>query len=134
MSAFIKQETSINDVTVLVEALKAKGYQTVEVNEEAKNLVGYHGDVRAEKAEVIVRRKFVGSASNDIGFKRDANGNFEAIISQYDSGKHNKAWMDSLKQEYGVIKAKKIAKQQGFTLVKETATNGKTRMQFTVRA
>lgn len=118
----------------LREALKNKGYSDIEVHETPQNLYGYHNDKRVDTAEVIIRRKFVGSASNDIGFKRNANGNFEAIISQFDGGKHNKKWLDDLKMDYSQMKVKKIAKAAGGQLLSQKNVNGKIRLQFTVKA
>jgi len=59
-------------------------YGHVEINEIAVNLVGYHGDIRPEKANIIVRRKYIGSASNDLGFVLDKNtGIYSMIVSDY---------------------------------------------------
>ncbi len=146
MSAYIKQETCINDEALLLEALKEKGYSKVEVHTTPQPLVAYQGDYRtadgeghtrnpalAMKAHVIIRRKDIGGASNDIGFIKNEKGNYEAVISNYDSHKHNAKWMEELKQDYGVRKAKKIAKKHGMQLLKNTTTtDGKIRLTLKV--
>jgi Holliday junction resolvasome RuvABC DNA-binding subunit len=94
MSHYTRVRTKLNDATLLVTALKELGYTAVEVHGEPHQLDGYQGDLRPEQAEVIVRRKYISSASNDIGFARQADGSFEAIISGYDASRHNrKCWL-----------------------------------------
>jgi len=70
------------DRRLLLAALEDVGYQEVEEG-QALPLYGYHGDKRPETAELIVRRKHVGSLSNDIGFTRTPSG-FVPILSEYD--------------------------------------------------
>jgi Protein of unknown function (DUF1257) len=86
----------------------------VEVYEEAANLYGYRGDKRAQKSEIIIRRKHIGSSSNDIGFTRQEDGTYSAIISEYDSSTYNKRWLDSLCQTYSSEVIQDIAQEQGF--------------------
>jgi hypothetical protein len=67
---------------LLLAALADIGY--VEVEEaEALPLYGYRGDRRPETAEIVVRRKHLGSASNDLGFARTPAG-YVPIVSEYD--------------------------------------------------
>lgn len=101
MSHYTVIQTRIREVPALVEALRALGYPQVEVHEEAQHLFGYQGDIRAQTAEVIVRRQYVGTAANDIGFKRQPNGEFEAIISEFDRRAHcSESWLKRLNYEY----------------------------------
>ena len=134
MSAYIKNETCVRDINLLKDALKENGYPEVEVNEEAQNLYGYHGDKRDDKAELIIRRKHIGSVSNDIGFKKNKHGNYDAIISQYDSSKHNSVWLNKVKSTYTTLMVKKTMKSMGATKLSESTIqkNGKpvNRLQF----
>jgi hypothetical protein len=100
MSHFTTIKTEIRDENALVAALADVGYAEVERHPTAQHLYGYQGDRRAQTAEVIIRRKYVGSASNDIGFKRQADGTFEAIISEFDRQKHSQHWVDQVAQRY----------------------------------
>ena len=93
MSKYNRQKSTYNDRDCLVAALNEQGYTEVEVHEEAVNLIGYHGDTRPEKANVIVRRKHIGTAANDLGFVKEADGTFSTIVSDYDSHKHGVEWM-----------------------------------------
>ncbi len=90
----------IKNVNALVKALADLGFNNVELHQNPQSLYGYVGDVRAEKAEVIIRRQYVGSASNDIGFKKRFDGTFEAIISDYDRGKYSQDWLNQLAERY----------------------------------
>ncbi len=76
------------------------GYTNIEVHEEAKNLYGYQGDKRKQKAHIIIRKKYVGSSSNDIGFlKKD--GKYLTIASAYDRAWRTGKKINKLKQTYG---------------------------------
>jgi hypothetical protein len=126
VSHFTTIKTKISDPRALVLALRDKGFETAEVHEEAASLMGYRGDERQQTAEVIVRRKFVGHASNDIGFKRTQDGSFDAIISQYDRPRFDKRWLESLTQRYAYHVALAKLEEQGFTLAsEETSKDGR---------
>jgi hypothetical protein len=139
MSKFLDvNELNIDDQDVLVATLEqdmryrgAISGIDVESHEEAQHLYGYAGDMRAEVAEVIVRRHWVGGLSNDIGFKRQESGNFKPIISQYDSHHYNDQWIDKLSYNYAQRKYEKEMLMQGFILQNKTVnTDGTVDMQF----
>lgn len=115
MSTFVKRQCAIKSRASLVEALAELGYSTVLVCEDApQHLRGYHGDERPEVAHVIVRRQFVGPSSNDIGFLRGADGQWTAIISEYDQSRHNEAWQRKLAQLSAVHHSMAVARGLGF--------------------
>ena len=70
------------DRRLLLAALADLGYTEVEEGETLA-LYGYQGDRRVETAEIVVRRRYVGSSSNDLGFARTPQG-FIPIVSEYD--------------------------------------------------
>ena len=78
----IYQEIVFKDRRLLLAALADLGYATVEEG-EALPLYGYQGDRRPETAEIVVRRRHLGPASNDLGFARTEDG-FVPVISEYD--------------------------------------------------
>lgn len=119
MSHFTTVKTRIVETDALVKALADVGFSSVEVHEMAQHLYGYQGDVRRQTAEVIVRRKFVGRASNDIGFKGNAEGVYDAIISGYDRSKFNDKWLSSLTHRYAYHAARDKLQQQGFDMISE---------------
>ncbi|MGD9892255.1 MAG: DUF1257 domain-containing protein [Hyphomicrobiales bacterium] len=70
------------DRRLLLAALADLGYAQVEEG-EALPLYGYEGDRRPETAEIVVRRRYLGAASNDVGFTRTAEG-YVPVVSEYD--------------------------------------------------
>ena len=64
-------------------------------------------------------RKFVGAASNDIGFKRQEDGTFEAIISAFDRRKYSQEWLGRLTQRYAYHATRAKLEEQGFAIVSE---------------
>jgi hypothetical protein len=112
---------------MLVQALADVGFAKVEQHSEAEALVGYEGSKRAQQAEIIVRRKHIGRASNDIGFARRGDGTFEAIISGYDRRRFGQPWLDRLTHAYSRQATLKFAAEHGYT-VEEHTERGQTRI------
>jgi hypothetical protein len=125
MSHFTTLRTQITDLKALRTALADLGFPDVEVFETAQPLYGYQGDARTQTAEVIVRRKHIGWLSNDLGFRRNASGTFDAIISDYDSRKFSKEWLDRLTQRYAYHAARAKLEEQGFMLTSEEQKDGR---------
>jgi hypothetical protein len=75
-------EFAFKDRRLLLAALADLGYTDVEEG-DALSLFGYQGDQRPETAQLVVRRRSLGSASNDLGFTRTAHG-YVPILSEYD--------------------------------------------------
>lgn len=119
MSHFTVLKTQITETDGLVKALTDLNFKNVEVHETAQHLYGYQGDKRRQTAEVIIRRKYIGRASNDIGFKRNAHDTFDAIISGYDRHKYSQQWLNRLTQRYAYHVTKSTLAEQGFTLITE---------------
>lgn len=76
------QDHPYQDRRLLLAALADLGYDQVEEG-EALPLYGYAGDRRPETAHLVVRRRFVGRLSNDLGFVRTPQG-YAPIVSEYD--------------------------------------------------
>lgn len=141
MSAYSTNKTIFKEQELLLCALAEMGFDAskVEVNTEAKQLYDYHGnathytDKNGDKAEIIIRRQFIGGSSNDIGFKRSADGTYSAIISAFDRGSmgYNNQWLGKLSAAYArngiVVKAAKQGLRFGGTVKKD----GKTQLIFT---
>jgi hypothetical protein len=126
MSHFTRVKTQFKNRACLIKALEDMGYKgKVEVHDKAVNLYGYQGDKREQVANIILRRKYVGGSSNDIGFVLREDGSYEAIISEFDSTKHNKAWVGKLTQRYSLHTVKDQAKKLGYHVATETVdSNG----------
>lgn len=119
MSHFTVITTQIKDTQALVKALADVGFTKVEVHNTPQHLYGYRGDIRQQTAEVIIRRHQIGQYSNDIGFKQQADGCFEAIISEYDRHQYSQPWINRLTQRYGYHTLMATAPEQGFTIESE---------------
>ena len=84
MSHYSVIDTQIASGEHLVKALADMGFREVEVHAEPRPLVGWMGDSRVTRANIIVRREYIGPCSNDIGFARTPSGYFKAQISDFD--------------------------------------------------
>jgi hypothetical protein len=136
-SKYLEMRTNLTDERYLVEALRELGYEP-EVCRESKALIGYMGDERAERAQIIIRRLQLDSASNDIGFARDGNGVYRAIISKYDRGiGFDDAWIGRVSQVYKEHQTMAVAKAKGYIFkgreVINTPQGKKVQLRFAVR-
>jgi hypothetical protein len=127
MSHYTKVKTIFRKKSCLVRALANMNNShhrnitsdNIEVHDKPTSLYGYMGDVRQEQAEIVVRKKNVGSSSNDIGFQMQEDGSYQAIISSFDSTHYNNTWLDSLSQKYAGEVVKETATEQGFSFTEE---------------
>jgi len=88
-----------------------------EVHVEPQHLQGYQGDERAQKAHIIVRRKYVGSSSNDVGFFFEKD-KYKVIASEFDSAWRTGKKINKLKQVYGEkVIMKGVRKNSRFSLI-----------------
>ena len=139
MSEYRKNITRCKDKEVLIDALVEMGYRRehIEYHEVPQQLFDWHGqptcylDSTGDKAQIIVRRQHVGGAANDLGFKLDpVTKCFDAIISQYDSGKHNQKWLSGLKTSYSAKRVKKELAKNGFKYLGQEMVNGKIQIKY----
>lgn len=129
MSHFTRVRTALRDPELLVRALAALGFTTVETHDTPQTLYGYQGDARPERAEVVIRRAHIGSASNDIGFRRRDDGTFEAIISEYDRSRYDQPWLTRLARAYGHTAALRYAEDNGYEVESDVLEeNGRRRL------
>lgn len=127
MSHYTRVRTVLKDPEILVGALADVGFAEVEQHAQAQALYGYQGDERQLAAEIIVRRRHIGRASNDIGFARRGDGTFEAIISAYDRREYGQPWLDRLAHAYSRRATLKFAAEHGYA-VEEQVEQGRTRI------
>jgi hypothetical protein len=137
LSKYIEMRTKLTEERYLVEALRDLGYEP-EVCSEGRPLTGYMGEERAERAQIIIRRRQLDLASNDIGFARDGNGVYQAIISEYDRGiGFDTAWLGRLAQIYKERQTMAVAKSKGYTFkgreVIDTPQGKRVQLRFAVR-
>ncbi|MEZ4300810.1 MAG: DUF1257 domain-containing protein [Polyangiaceae bacterium] len=101
MSAYITLVTPMTDRQCLLDALADLGFDAakVEAHAEAVALEGFRGDRREQRAHVVIRRRHLGSASNDLGFLATPTGH-QLIVSDYDRHKFGDAWVKKLAERY----------------------------------
>jgi hypothetical protein len=137
LSKYMECQTVIGDRKFLVAALAELGYH-VEVHPEGAALFGYEGHERPERAHVIIRRKELSPASNDIGFARSADGCFVALLSEYDQQiGYDRKWLAKVQQIYKEKQTIATARAKGYVFhgreVVETAGGQQIRLRFGVR-
>ena len=137
MSAYQSQQTQFKDEDSLIKALCDNGFarEQIEVHEEPQVLIDYHGKPRPQHGTIIIRRKYVGGAANDIGFNKNAEGFYEAHVSDYDRHRHGPAWMTQVKKayaEHGLIQQSAV---MGLVYLgtKVNETTGLKQVQFAVQ-
>jgi hypothetical protein len=109
---------AFKDRECLLNALSECGYSEVEEG-EALSLYGYQGDRRPETANIVVRRKFIGGASNDLGFQKTDAG-YIPIISEFDQRTMMQGkFLTNLRTNYNLKSAEKLARSLRGTLHKE---------------
>ncbi|MDD2903886.1 MAG: DUF1257 domain-containing protein [Syntrophales bacterium] len=131
MSHYSEVQIEMRDGAALVAALNRLGFKgKVEVHREAQPLYGYQGDVRAQKAHIIIRQQHVGPAANDLGFERQPDGKYRVWVSDYDKryNKYDDAWLGKLKQAYGVEKARAEARKKGYRVSEQKLDDGRIRL------
>jgi hypothetical protein len=135
MSAFVSDEIGIKPEykDCLIEALEARfGKGNVEFHETAQPLIGYQGDVRTTKANVIVRRRFVGGSSNDIGYEfRD--GKCVEHVSEFDQGIFKVEQRRAMYAKYAENVLAKVAKKRGWMETGRTVVDGVTKVRLKKR-
>ena len=132
MSKYSTQATTFAEGPLLVEALKEHGYSVVEVHETPQTLIDYHGNPRPQKANIIVRRAYIDSVANDVGFVWNPTTNvYDAIISEYDASAR---WKESNVRKLSTLYAEKRmmrnATSRGLKFVNKTTVNGKVKLNF----
>lgn len=139
MSTYRKSTTNCKDKECLIEALVEMGYarEHIETHDIAQQLFDFQGratrytDKSGDKANVIVRRQFVGGSANDLGFKLNPETKtYDAIISDFDSSKHNSSWLSGLKVNYSSAILVKSGKKQGFKYLGKKIVDGRVQHQW----
>ncbi len=137
MSKYGVLETNITEEKYLVAALKEMGYQAA-VHANGAALYGYEGRERPETANVIIRRRQLDSASNDIGFARTVDGRYVARLSEYDQAiGFDQKWLNRVHQFYKEKQTIAVARAKGYVFrgreVIKTDQGERIRLRFTVR-
>lgn len=126
-----KQENE-KDLIAALEAHFGEGH--VEVHEEGAGLFGYGGDDRSKNKKganyappchIVIRRKHVGGASNDVGYLRDGKGGYTAYVSDFDKGgNYSQSKQDAVAQDYAERVSMRSLKAKGYTVVRKKEKDG----------
>lgn len=131
MSLYCELKTEMRNKEALLGALADMGFtrDKVEVHATPQTLYGFQGDARPEKAEIILRRQFVGALANDIGFARQKDGSYQAIVSEYDlQTSYGETWLKKLKQNYSVQTTCHWAEKNKFCVKTEELPTGEIKL------
>jgi hypothetical protein len=137
MSKYATLETEIKEQKYLIAALAEMGYHP-EVHLDGAPLIGYEGYERPERAHIIVRRRELDSASNDIGFAKTADGRYAAQLSEYDQAiGFDQKWLNRIRQLYKEKQTIAAAKSKGYVFkgreVVKTEQGERIQLRFAVR-
>ena len=127
MSHFVECQTEFRDPLALVAALVECGFEAnqIEVHQDAVPLYGYRGDVRPQKAHVVIRRQHVGQAANDVAWELQTDGTYRAWISEYDRRhRFNESMCNRVKQLYAYQVITRQQRARGRTVSRERLPNG----------
>lgn len=130
MSEYHVIEIELQDQECLVDALCEMGYQP-KVHAEAKSLEGYQGDKRQQKAHIIIPRRQVGNASNDVGFEKVGT-KYRMHLSEYDE-RTGTFKTKKLKQLYAKNRILKTVKKKSKYRVSSQKTEKDGRIRLRVR-
>jgi len=133
MSRYCEIKTQFKDQESLILALMESGGWTrdqIEVHEIPQNLFGYQNDERDDVANIIIRRNNVSHASNDLGFIKNEDGQFQAIISNYDRNRYNDKWLGNLTGNYAFRTLEKDQRSRGRSVSRTRSDNGHQRIEI----
>lgn len=108
------------DKEILCQALTKLGLK-YEEHENAEQLMGWGGDLRTQRAEIIVRKNELNQKytrlSNDIGFKwNDTHKRYDIVCSDYDKSMKVD---ERVKQAYAATALENEMKRRGFKIENE---------------
>lgn len=135
MSRYVTVKTTFKNKKALVASLMETGNWTqeqIEINDNSKSLFGFQGDKRSQVAQIIIRRKYIGRSSNDIGFAIGEDGSYGAVISEYDSHIYGRKWISRLKSNYACYQIKQEQESRGRTVSRSRCSEtGQQRIEVT---
>lgn len=134
MSRYVRCDFEVADGAALVDALVELGFSrdVIEIHDNSTQLYGYRDDPRPERAHIVIRRANVGSASNDVGWERGADGVYRAWISDFDMrGRFDEATRNRLRVEYGVARLSREQRARGREVQRTRMPDG--RVALTIR-
>ena len=135
MSHYCEIETEFRDLECLVKALNDIGITDIRHHKNAQQLQGFAGDLRQQRANVIVpkeevNRKLSGGASNDLGFLWEGK-KYKAVVSEFDKRNWWNRERGKLTQRYNYHKITKEAKRHGRRVREARLDDGTVKLTIT---
>jgi hypothetical protein len=138
MSHMTLVKTKITRGSCIKKALIKLGFKAhmIEESEELLNMRGYQGDTRKQRCHIRIKgsgwsgQNYVGGASNDLGFELLEDGTYGFHVSEYDSGRYNKAWIDKFTRAYSREVVGEICQEQNFFIAEESEEDGELVMKL----
>lgn len=117
MSSVHNYPTTMKDRDCIIAAVKQLGYTpTVLAERESKMLRSYSGGTIGIKAEMFIPKEQINWASNDIGFVRRADNQFDVVASKYgELSELGPDFVVKLKQAYAEQTTMKLYRNHGYT-------------------
>ena len=117
------------DKELLLAALRAMGFSPVCDAVMSDYWNEYRGN--APKADILIPKSQLKNSYDDIGFKRDANGSYSAVIGDMDRRKgFGQSWLDLIKGNYLEVGVIRQAKSIGLIPVSRKVNNGKVTLVY----
>jgi len=91
--------------------------------------------MRDQTANIIVRRQYVGTAANDVGFLKQSDGRYQMIISEFDRRQTTQGtnFLKRMGQIYGKHKVLKQVRRLGYSVTStKTTEDGKLKIRVKV--
>lgn len=98
MPRYRRIPTDVRNEQDLRRALTEMGLRNVELHAQGASLDDWIGRATDVRAHVIVRRKDLGAAADDMGFARNDQGTFDLIVSDMHLFRFDKRWIAELAQ------------------------------------
>jgi len=138
MSRYCEIKTQFKDRESLILALMETGGWTreqIEVHDTPVEMRRW-GREKIAKANLIIRKKNVGQktntyAFNDIGFVKDENGQYQAIISDIDRKRScDDKWLGKLTGNYAFRTLERDQRSRGRSVSRTRSENGRQRIEI----
>ena len=119
MSHFTSIKTKLVSGPHIAKALKAMGYENVEVFDTPQHMFGFTGSNIKKRAEIIIRKRDlkIRNALADVGFCKNEEGSYDWIITNEERRRLSENWYDELSQRYSYYIVLDSLEKQGFSQV-----------------
>jgi hypothetical protein len=115
MSRYKTYDFKCTNRAALIQAIQTVGLPFDESNGNHISLYRYSTHEPEQKASIVISKRHLASAYNDLGFVLQPDGSYEPLVGDYGKGAE---MLGKIKQEYNAIMSTCIFKAQGYTAVR----------------